>query len=133
TFYVSSVDPARLVTGTNVLAVEVHQSSGGSSDISFALELIGSTGTTSATLTRGPYLQMGTPTGAVVRWRTGAPSDARVRYGTDPANLSAFADVTGLSTEHEVALSGLQPNTKYYYSVGTTSAVLAGGDANHFF
>ncbi len=34
-----AIDPARLVAGTNTIAVEIHQNSGGSSDISFALEL----------------------------------------------------------------------------------------------
>jgi trimeric autotransporter adhesin len=35
------VDPARLVTGTNVISVEVHQQSPTSSDVSFDLELRG--------------------------------------------------------------------------------------------
>lgn len=39
TFHVATVDPALLTTGTNVLAVEVHQSSGNSSDLSFDAEL----------------------------------------------------------------------------------------------
>jgi len=30
-------------------------------------------------------------------------------------------------------VTGLVPGTVYYYSVGSTTAVLAGGDANHFF
>lgn len=38
-----SVDPARLVEGHNVVAVEIHQNVANSSDISFALELSGTT------------------------------------------------------------------------------------------
>ena len=53
-----------------MIAVEIHQSSGTSSDISFNLELIGSSG---ATVTRGPYLQMTAPTSTSVRWRTNTP------------------------------------------------------------
>jgi len=46
TFFTKTIDPAgRLVDGTNVLAVEVHQSSGGSSDVSFDLEVIATTST----------------------------------------------------------------------------------------
>ena len=46
TFFPLKIDPAgRLVDGTNVLAVEVHQSSGGSSDVSFDLEVIATTST----------------------------------------------------------------------------------------
>jgi spore germination protein YaaH len=41
TFYELSVSPSTLVTGTNVIAVEIHQSDVGSSDISFNLELVG--------------------------------------------------------------------------------------------
>jgi hypothetical protein len=41
TFSTYSTDPAFLVNGTNVIAVEVHQSSGSSSDVSFDLELLG--------------------------------------------------------------------------------------------
>jgi hypothetical protein len=38
-FYFQSVSPSLLVAGTNVLAVEVHQSAGNSSDLSFNLHL----------------------------------------------------------------------------------------------
>jgi hypothetical protein len=41
TFVTASLNPALLVNGTNVLAVEVHQSSPTSDDLSFDLELIG--------------------------------------------------------------------------------------------
>ena len=40
TFFTSSVDPALLVDGPNVIAVEIHQQSVTSSDISFDLELV---------------------------------------------------------------------------------------------
>jgi len=39
-FRLFSVDPSLLVSGDNVLAVEVHQASGGSSDLGFDLELL---------------------------------------------------------------------------------------------
>jgi hypothetical protein len=41
TFYSQPVSPALLVSGTNVLATEIHQSGGTSSDIIFDLELAG--------------------------------------------------------------------------------------------
>ncbi len=40
TFFTYDVNPGLLVEGTNVIAVEIHQGSGSSSDISFDLELI---------------------------------------------------------------------------------------------
>src|SRR5204863_4829499 len=39
-FYANALDPLLLQAGSNVLAVEIHQSSPISSDISFELELI---------------------------------------------------------------------------------------------
>ena len=39
--YSTLLSPGLLLNGTNLLAVEIHQSSGGSSDISFDLELLG--------------------------------------------------------------------------------------------
>ena len=85
------------------------------------------------TVTRGPYLQMGTPTSVVVRWRTSAQSNSSVCYGIDLHNLSSCVDLETTTIEHSVTVSGLTPDTGYYYSIGTTTQVLAGGDPNHFF
>jgi hypothetical protein len=41
TFYMYDIDPDILVDGTNIIAVEIHQVSGTSSDISFDLEMVG--------------------------------------------------------------------------------------------
>jgi hypothetical protein len=40
---------------------------------------------------------------------------------------------SALTTEHVVTLSGLSANTRYYYSVGSTTETIAGGDADHSF
>jgi acid phosphatase type 7 len=125
-FVSATVGTGALVNGTNVLAVEVHQSGVTSSDLSFDLELIGTT--SALTVTRGPYLQMGSATDVVVRWRTNTPSASRVRYGADPAALTGVVDLAPSTTEHEVRLSGLAADTRYYYAIGTPTATLAGGD-----
>ena len=83
-------------------------------------------------LVRAPYLQNVTPTSAVVRWRSNLPSTTRVRWGFAPDALVNTVDVAGTRTEHEVPISGLPPETKLYYSVGSTTQTLAGGDADHF-
>lgn len=85
------------------------------------------------TVTRGPYLQSLTPTGIKVKWRTDAATDSRVSYGINPGNLSLTNDVAASVTEHTVELTGLQPYTTYYYSIGTTSQVLSGPDSLHYF
>ncbi|HMF95665.1 MAG TPA: Ig-like domain-containing protein [Vicinamibacterales bacterium] len=87
----------------------------------------------SSTITRGPYLQLGTPSSIVVRWRTATATDSQVVYGPDPANLIWSATIPTATTEHEVALTSLVPNTKYFYAVGSSSVRLEGGDSNHFF
>jgi len=119
-----------LVLGTNVIAVEVHQVNATSSDLAWDGEIAYSM--LPATVTRGPYLQLGTPTSAVLRWRTDAPTDSRVEYGTAVGSLGSYTDDATVTTEHAVTISGLLPDTKYYYSIGTTTVVLEGDDANHF-
>jgi hypothetical protein len=131
TFVQTTISSSLLVSGTNVLAIELHQSGGTSTDVSFDLQLIGSDG--SASVTRGPYLQIGTPNSTVVRWRTNVATNSRVSVGTTQGSLTSDFDNATLTTEHEVTVSGLSPFTKYFYSVGTTSQTLAGNDANHFF
>jgi acid phosphatase type 7 len=86
-----------------------------------------------ASLTRGPYLQNGTPSSLVVRWRTDTATDTLVQYGTAPGNLTSSAYSPLLTTEHEITVSGLSANSLYYYSIGSSTATLAGNDANHYF
>ena len=86
-----------------------------------------------ASVTRGPYLQIGTPTSTVVRWRTSIATDSRVSFGTTQGSLTAHVDNATQTTEHEVLLSGLSPATKYFYSVGSTTQALAGNDSSYYF
>jgi len=85
-----------------------------------------------AQVTRGPYLQTGTPTSVIVRWRTGGANEGVVRYGSDPLNLTLSRFESAVRTEHAVPLTGLSPETKYYYTIGTPTATLA-GDGSYFF
>ena len=54
-------------------------------------------------------------------------------FGTDPANLNQTADDLTSTTEHQVPLTGLLPDTQYYNSVGSTTATFAGGTDFTFF
>lgn len=117
--------------GTNVIAVEVHQDAVTSSDISFDLELTGLDATPE--LFRGPYLHIVTPSSALVKWKTNVPSDSRVRYGAAPGALTNVVNDAALSSDHEVTISGLLPNTTCYYAIGNSSGDLAGDDATTFF
>jgi hypothetical protein len=83
-------------------------------------------------LRRGPYLQSGSSTGLVVRWRTDGLANSVLRYGIEPTALDIAQTNLPATTEHEVTLGGLQPDTLYYYGVGTTGSMLASGPEFHF-
>jgi acid phosphatase type 7 len=85
-----------------------------------------------AAVTRGPYLQQGTPTGVVVRWRSDVATDSSVRYGVSPVALNNTSSVPALVTNHIVAITNLQPDTKYFYQFGTSAGWYA-TDTNHYF
>ncbi len=124
TFYSYTVSPSLLTAGTNVLAVEIHQQAGTSSDISFDLRLISGA---AASLVRDPYLQSISTNQAVICWRTLTASDSVVQYGLSPSSLSSTASTTGNVTDHAVTLTGLSPNTRYYYAIGDGTTTLAQG------
>lgn len=132
-FHAVTLPPTLLLGGDNVLAVEIHQSSPTSSDISLDLELFTSAPPGAAVLVRGPYLQLGTPTSMTVRWRTDSATDTRLAYGAAPGSLSTTLSDASLTTEHEVQIAGLAPDTRYFYEVGGAGFTLAGDDADHFF
>lgn len=90
------------------------------------------TTTSTLALTRGPYLQQSTESSIFIRWRTGIPSDARVKYGTSSSNLNMTADNLIFTTEHIVQLTGLSSNTKYFYSIGSTGTTLQSDTGNYF-
>ncbi len=83
-------------------------------------------------VTRGPYLQVGTATGVIVRWRTDVATDSRVRFGTAPDVLGTEVGDNTQVTDHSVTLSGLSPATRYYYSVGSSASTLQGGADDTF-
>ncbi|MCE6990019.1 metallophosphoesterase [Dyadobacter sp. CY323] len=83
-------------------------------------------------LIRGPYLQSATSVSIVIRWRTDEASNSQVKFGSSAANLNKVVDDVTPVTEHEVKLTGLNPKTRYYYSIGSSSTVLQGNSENYF-
>jgi len=78
-----------------------------------------------ATIIKGPYLQNVTPSSIVVMWETDVAVDSRVDFGVAAPNEYYVYSPAAVSI-HEVTLTGLPMNTKYFYTVtsaGTTSAV----------
>lgn len=106
--------------GNNIISAEVHQVGETSSDILFDLQL--EADVTPISLFRYPYLQLPSYNQMTVRWYTNVTSTATVRYGTSP-DLASYTEVSVATrdTMHSVLLKNLNPDTKYYYSVGYNS------------
>ena len=68
------VSAALLVAGDNAVAVEIHQASPTSSDISFNLVLSTAPPPGAPTLVRGPYLQLGTASSMIVQLLVSMPT-----------------------------------------------------------
>ena len=64
---------------------------------------------------------------ATITWTTNEPADSRVEYGLSASALSSHATDASFTTTHSVVLTGLTPNTTYFYRV--TSADAAGNAA----
>jgi len=119
TYYTASFPAGRLLDFTNVVAVEIHQASPQSVDLSFDMEM---TASDANQRTRGPYLQLGRTNSAVVRWRTAIPTDTLGRCGTNQDELSIQYYDAALITDHVIPWTGLQPDTRYFYTVGSSGA-----------
>ncbi|WP_166996014.1 metallophosphoesterase [Pseudomaricurvus alkylphenolicus] len=111
----------------------------------------------SASMIRGPYLQMATPDSITVVWRSDKPIEPVVRYGlqlgkqeqteednvfrriapvVDKTPAEHFARLHSAEPntyQYEMTLTGLQPETKYFYSVWDGDKPLADADKNRFF
>lgn len=114
---ITAVARPMLRDGTNVLAVGAWNGSPPSSDLVLVPYLVLDP---PADVVRGPYLQSAAPDAMTVRWRTGAPISSRVEHGTSPGVLDLVFDDGVPKLEHEVRLTGLQPETRYWYSVDGT-------------
>ncbi|WP_369411700.1 purple acid phosphatase family protein [Longitalea arenae] len=86
-----------------------------------------------ARLIRGPYLQVATSNSIIIRWRTDAMTRSVVNYGEQEGQLPMKAEDGTLTLEHKVQLTGLKPQTKYYYSIGGGAGdTLQQGSDNYF-
>ena len=68
-------------------------------------------------LSRGPYLQTLTTNSVIVRWRTDSPGTSTVKYGKTETNLDLTANSSSPTQEHEIHVTALEPDTRYYYQI----------------
>ncbi|NIS31211.1 MAG: hypothetical protein GWN07_12840, partial [Actinobacteria bacterium] len=86
-----------------------------------------------AQIDRGPYLQSGTADSMYVVWRTATSSSSVVCYGDSEDALTSRA-TAGDGTQHEVRITGLSPDTRYFYAISDDACPPpGGGDATQYF
>jgi 3',5'-cyclic AMP phosphodiesterase CpdA len=78
------------------------------------------------TLTRAPFVQLGTESSILIAWKTAEAADSTVEYGTDETYDRRASDPAAV-TQHAVALAGLMPATRYFYRVLSGGELLAEG------
>ena len=62
---------------------------------------------------------------ATITWDTNEASTSRVDYGTSAGALNQSETSPGLTTSHSIQLTGLAPNTTYYYRVTSRADAVA--------
>jgi hypothetical protein len=120
TFYQYTVNKSLLLTGNNVIAVEVHQYNGSTPDLSFDL-LLEATLAASCNVPASPSTSSITSTSAVAAWATVAGATGyNIQYR--PSGTSTWSNAA--SSVNSVSMSQLIPGTLYEWQVQT---VCAGG------
>jgi phosphodiesterase/alkaline phosphatase D-like protein len=67
-------------------------------------------------ITQGPVVEMVSDNSAIITWSTSGRANSMVRYGDNPNALNQTAQ-GGWGDQHRVTISGLRPNTTYYFRV----------------
>ena len=76
---------------------------------------------------RVPYLQMQGPDAITLRWQSDEPVRGVVRYGTRAGSLDMLAEESSPGEVHDIRLTGLTPDTRYWYAVGSPEEIAYGG------
>jgi hypothetical protein len=64
-----------------------------------------------------PYIQSGTSNSVIIKWRTNIATISKVNYGTSLADLTLSTSNLTEVIDHEMLLTNLLPNTKYYFNL----------------
>ncbi|MBI3868419.1 MAG: immunoglobulin domain-containing protein [Verrucomicrobia bacterium] len=116
-FFSTNVPPALLRQGTNLVAVEIHQVSKTSSDVSFDLALDGIRAD-APVIVSSPAPQS-VPLGGVARFSVAAAGEAPLSYQWFLNTLNLIAG----ATNSELVLSNVQPVDEGNYSVTVANAL----------
>ncbi|MFH1681986.1 MAG: metallophosphoesterase [Candidatus Eisenbacteria bacterium] len=127
-FFVYYAASSVLTAGTNHLAVEIHQRSVTSSDISLDLELIGWEELPSL-VRKAPYLiYNGSNSGMQVLWQLIWTETCTIEWGEDESYSMGVAETheCGSAHQHSYTITGLTPGTVYLYRVVAGQDTCAG-------
>ncbi len=128
TFFESFKDLSNLVAGTNVLAVEVHQRSTTSSDVSFDLKLATSRQFPDVARKAPNLIYSGNNTEMQVLWQLYFSHTCTIEWGTDTQYSlgSVQTNEYGDDHQHTYTIKNLIPGTKYYYRVTVNQGFYTG-------
>lgn len=131
-FFETAVDPARLIEGRNVLAVEVHQQNGGSSDLSFDLALEASVNFANQppTVSAGPDVTVAQPEATILRGTVGddgLPNPPGV-FSASWSIVSGPGSVTFANTQAPETSATFSQGGEYVLRLGVTDGELNARD-----
>ena len=122
----SGLDPAGLVQGENVLAVQVHRRPD-APKLPLYLDLR-LDAYTEAGMVRSPFLQSVTPESITVVWETSVPAYGHLEYRLARGRTRHVVRPQAIAdTHHELTVEGLEPDTESRYQV-FVHPVPPGGD-----
>ena len=130
TFASFAINPALLVSGTNVIAVEIHQSVNTSSDVSFDLKLDAVSSNVQPPVAPTNLLALAISSSQIkLTWTDVALDNSgyAIERGTDGFNFSPLITVGDVSTYTD---SGLPGGSKFYYQVRAVTGALSSGYSN---
>ncbi len=119
-YYSYHIPSTYLSVGQNIIAVEVHQRTASSSDVSFDLTMDFKD---FAPFRKNPYLlYAGDNDKMLIVWQTYNNDTCQLYYGADTIYSDTLTSYEyGSDHLHKVLLTNLNSATKYYYKVRTTS------------
>jgi hypothetical protein len=111
------VNPSMLKTGTNVITAVVHKTaSAGSPSLYFDVQLKAHT---RVGFVKTPWLHGVHKHGLTVSWETTAKTHGKVILTDESGSSVGEFKSAKLGVHHEVPLTGLNPNTRYFYATSS--------------
>lgn len=93
--------------------------------------LITSISSYSQVVDRYNVVQRPTENGATIAWRTASSSIGTIHWGTEAFNLTNTETESGATQKHFFDITGLEPNTQYFYQTTTDGGFVSAIDYFH--